>query len=321
MNDFKKLILRIGVWRKYLFLLLLRAPFDAVRTWMLAGMMKAAFLCLETGNKDRLLVTCFIYGLICALLFFYNGTVWSIYAAFSAKAEAMLQKLLLEKLLHMPLRRVESHFSGEWITRLNSDVQTAFRMMNGPLNIPHLVVALINIVLSVCLMLRSSVLLLVLTGVFLVPHLLLNDKLILQAMPELKEASQKAMSESTSTIKPLITEAETILLYDAGDLMLEKCEESSMRLMQIHRDMHMRNALSGAVSRLFGSFGYLALLLCGAWMIFRGVLTFSEVVYCSQIRGSILAGVFMMVTCSNNIKANLVCVKRINDILEEGEEL
>jgi len=317
MSDFLKLIKRMGIQRKYIFLLILRSPFDAFRTWMLAGMMKFTFLCLETDDTGRLLAVCIIYGLICALLFFYNGTIWGIYAAFSAPIEAWLQRMMLEKILDLPFKRVDSYFSGEWITKLNSDIQTAFMMMNGPLNIPHAVVAIINTMLSSFLIVRSSFLFFVVTWVSILPHLFINYKIVLRHMPKLKEESQKAMAESTSAIKPLITEAETILLYDASDLMMKKCDESSRKLMKINLNMHMLNALSSGVFQLFGIGGYLVMLLIGYNFIYNGVMSFSDVVYCFQVRGSILAGMFMLMTCLSNIKANSVCIKRINDIFEE----
>ncbi len=143
MSDFFRLIKRMGVWRKYIFLLILRSPFDAFRTWMMAGLIKNVFLCVEIRDTGRLAAVCLIYGLA------------------------------------------------------------------------------------------------------------------LRHMPGLKENVQKAMAESTSAIKPLITEADTILLYDVGGLMMKKCEESSRRLMKINQSMHMRNALSSAFLRLFGASGYL----------------------------------------------------------------
>ena len=36
-----------------------------------------------------------------------------------------------------------------------------------------------------------------------------------------------------------------------------------------------------------------------------------------QVRGSILSGMSMLITCLNNMKTNAVCIKRINEIFEE----
>lgn len=315
MNDFRKLIKRLGIQRKYIFLLLLRSPFDALRTWMLACLMKTTFQCIESGNANKLLVQCVFYGLICASLFFYNGAIWSIYAAFAAKTEAGLQKILFSKIMGLSLKKVHSQHSGEWITKLNSDVHAAFLLMNGPLNIPHAVVAILNMALSSLLLFRSSHLLFVTTWLFVLPHIIIHHKAVLKHMPRLKGESQKALGDSTSTIKPLITEADSILLYDAGDLMMRHCEKSSRKLMKINMSIHMRNAFSSVVLPLFGIGGYLAILVVGYDMIYNGAMSFSDIVYSFQLRGSILAAMMMITTCVSNIKANSACVKRLDEIL------
>lgn len=317
MGELSKWIRRMGLWRKYLFLLLLRSPFDAFRTWMLANLMKSIFKCLETYHSGALLKLCIIYGLLCVLLFVYNGIIWAKYAAFSAKVEIRLQKKMFEKILNLPFARLDRRFSGEWITRLNSDIQAAFTMMNGPMNIPHLVVAVINTMLSCLLMLKSSLLFWGITCIFAIPQLVINDRIVLKSIPKLKEASQNAMAESTSAIRPLITEADTILLYDARELMIMNCTEASRKLMKINIKLHMRNAINAVSMHLFGIGGYLMILLLGYRFIYDGTMTFSDTVYCFQVRGAILSGMFMLITCLNNIKANSVCIKRMNDTLEE----
>lgn len=189
MRDFIKLIKQMDIWRKYIFLLLLRSPFDAVRTWMLANLMKSVFHCLETGHAGSLPEICVVYGLICTMLFLYNGIIWSHYAAFSAKTEVRLQEKMFEKILGLPLKRVDRRFSGEWITKLNSDIQAAFTIMSGPMNLPHLAVAVINTMLSSFLMFKSSRLFLCVTWIFIVLQLFINHKIVFETIPKLKEES------------------------------------------------------------------------------------------------------------------------------------
>ena len=317
MSDFRKLVKRMGVWRKYIFLLLLRSPFDALMTLLSANLMKSVFRCLEMDYSCALLKLCVGYGLLCAMLFVYNGLVWSKYAAFSAKVEIWLEKKMFDKILSLPLNWIDRCFSGEWMTRLNSDIQAALTMMNGSLNIPHLVVAAINILLSCLLMRKSSLLFLGITWMFAIPQFVMNDRIVLKAIPKLKEESQNAMAENTSAIKPLLTDADTILLYDAKELMMTNCAKHSKRLMKINIKMHMRKAVSDVSMRLFGIGGYLMILFIGMRLISNEIMAFSDVVYCFQVRGSFLSSMFMLMTCFNNLKANSVCIKRVKDILEE----
>ena len=87
--------------------------------------------------------------------------------------------------------------------------------------------------------------------------------------------------------------------------------------MKINMKMHIRKAVGDAGMRLFGIGGYLVILLTGYRLIYDGTMAFSDIVYCFQVRGSILSGIFMLISCINNQKANSVCIKRINDTLEE----
>lgn len=317
MGECFMLLKRLGIRRKYVLLLLLRSPFDALRTWMQAWLLKSVFLCLETKAADRLSFICAGGALLCAMLFLYNGTIWSIYAAFTARTEARLQKEMRDKILSLPCKRVHGRHSGQWLTGLNGDIQAAITMMNGPMNLPHGVTALINTILSLLLMWKGSPALLGVTGLFLFPHLLVTCRLVWKRLPGLREESRRAMADATVSVRPLIADAEAILLYDAGGLMLEKCEQESRRLLMANMKMHMRSGLSDMICRLLGISGYLAVLMAGLSMTRRGMMAFSDVVYCFQVRGAVLTGIHMLITCVSNIRMNSVCVKKIKDVLEE----
>ncbi len=64
MGELRQLVRGMGVWRKYIFLLLLRSPFDAFRTLLSANLMKSIFGCLETDHSGALLKLCVLYGLL-----------------------------------------------------------------------------------------------------------------------------------------------------------------------------------------------------------------------------------------------------------------
>lgn len=320
MNALRRLLKKMGAWRKYIFLLLLRSPFDALMTWLCANLMRSVFGCLETDHADALLKQCIVYGLLCALLFFYNVMVWTKYAVFASKTEIRLVKKMFDKVLSLPLKRINSHYSGEWITRLNSDIQAALTMMNGPMNLPHLAVAIINILLSCLLLLRSSILFLGITWLFAIPQLVINYVIVLTSIPRLKEASQNALANNTSAIQPLLTNAETIVLYDATELMMKNYAKSSKNLIKINLKLHVRRAIGDMSMQLFGIGGYLMILFVGFRLIEHGSMAFSDVVYCFQVRGSVLSGMFMLLICLNNLKINSVCVKRVNNTLEEKEK-
>ncbi len=317
MNDMFALLKRIRTLRKYLFLLLLRAPFDTVRAWMLANLMRSTFRLIEEGNAAGLLTECVLYGLLCAGLFFYNGMVWSCYAAFAAKIEVVLQRMMFARFLCFSFEETEGRAGGEWITRLNSDIHAAFLMLNGPLNMPHLAVSVLNVAVSSLLLGNASVPVFLITWLFLLPYPVLNKKIVTQRLPDLKQKAQNALAKNTSAISPMITEADTIVIYDAGKLLMRECELSSRKLLRINMEMHVRKAVSAGLLQILGLGGYLVLLFTGTVMITDGEMTFAGLTYSFQLRGSVIGAVLMLVTCVNNIKTNAVCARRVNDTLNE----
>lgn len=316
MNELRKLIKRLGNGRPYLILLLLRAPFDAFRTWMYAGLLKSTFEAIEYGASSRLIVNCIIYSLICALLFFYNGSIWAIYAAFAARSEALIRRCIFQRVMELPLKKIDERSIGEWFTRLNSDVQMAYTLMNGAMNIPHAMNAVVNVMLSTILLFRSNIFVFFMVWLFVLPHLLISQFMIAKPMTALKTASLKALADNTSRLEPIITEAETILLYDAKELVLKQFEESSFNIRKANMRIHKRNTFGSAILPIFGMGGYLVILCIGNQLIHNGTYTFGELSYAFQFRGGILLGALSLCTCISNIKANIAGVKSVNETLK-----
>ena len=87
--------------------------------------------------------------------------------------------------------------------------------------------------------------------------------------------------------------------------------------MKSNINMHMRNAFSSAVFRVLGLGGYLVIMLLGFNSIYKGTMSFAELTFSSQVRGSTIAAVQMLIMSGNNIKANSICVKRVNNTFKE----
>lgn len=65
---------------------------------------------------------------------------------------------------------------------------------------------------------------------------------------------------------------------------------------------------------------FLADTMAGYDLILGGRMSFSEVLYCIQVRGGILAGMSMLIVSANNIRTNAVCIRRIeHEIFSDAE--
>lgn len=145
LREMKKILKITGNGWKFVFLLLLRSPVDISFTLIQATFLQRAFDAVGQNDAAGLTSACLIFGVASLCLFLYNGTVWSIYAPFAVRMERKLRVKLYDKISSFSYDRIESAPQGEWLTRLNADVEMPF---SRPIHLPHAVCATVNICVS-----------------------------------------------------------------------------------------------------------------------------------------------------------------------------
>ncbi len=312
--EMRRLLGFTGRGLQFLFLLLLRSPFEAAMTLVKATFLQNVFNAIAQNDHARLKQVCFLFGLATLCLFLYNGSVWSFYAPFVMRMESRLRGKLFMKISGFPLERIEAISQGEWITRLNTDVQMPF---SRPLHLPHAACAVVNLSLSAVLLwfIQPEVFGWVL--LFVVPHIVLSQYLIAKAMPALSQRSLEATGKNTSELTALITCADLAALYDAQAYLLKRFEKSSLDLRRANMNIRQRSALNAVLVPLFGMGGYLVILIAASTWIAKGKLSFGDLTGAFQYRSAILVGSMMFINSMISIKASMAGIRRINEIMSE----
>ena len=311
-------ILRItGRGRRFMLLLLLRSPFDFASTLNHATFLQRAFNSI--GQKDAMGLTaaCLTFGVASLLLFLYNGIVWSVYAPFCTRMEGRLRIALSEKIASLSYERISSLPQGDWLTRLNSDVEAPF---SRGFHFPHAACAVVNIAVSATILLNMNPAVFGLVLLFVVPHILISQLFIARAMLRLHESAQKATANNMDELSAQITCADIAALYDGNAYLLKRFEESSLRLMKAKMKIVRRTALSAAVLPLFGIGGYLTLLLVSSGWIAQGQLSFGDLTAAFQYRGGVLVGSNVLISCLISIQGSMAGMRRINATMSEQSE-
>jgi len=88
------------------------------------------------------------YGIGSLILFLHNGTIWTLYSTYVIKWVGAIRRKIFIHISSLSLHQIESRSTGEWITRLNSDVYAATALLNQQMHLPHAVCAAINICAS-----------------------------------------------------------------------------------------------------------------------------------------------------------------------------
>ena len=310
----KTLLKFTGRGVEFLFLLLLRCPFDAAMTIVNAAFLQNAFNAVSQNDSGKLNSVCLIFGLASVCLFLYNGTVWSIYAPFVTRMESRLRAKLFTKISTFSYERIEATQQGEWVTRLNMDVQMPF---TRPIHLPHAICAIVNISVSSVILWLINPEVFGWVLLFVIPHIVISQFLIARAMPELNKKSLDAAAKNSDELIAFIVCADTAVLYNAQEYLMKRFEKSSLNLRRANIRIRNRNTLSAAIMPLFGMGGYLTLLIVSSTWIANGILTFGDLTAAFQYRGGVLLGSMMIINSMISIGASMAGITRINETMSE----
>lgn len=305
---------RLGGAMTYCFLLVLRTPVDTVLCIINALFLRNVFQNIEARDETGLWQTCAVFGVANLCLFLYNGTLWGRFGVFSARLVGKLKGHLFESMLKMPMERMEEKTSGAWLTRLNSDVTMTLNLLTGALNLPHLVFATVRIGVTAVLLGSISPVLLLAELAVLVPHVFLRQQFVVRPMERLTKEAQERMEYATVYLEATVECADTIRLYEADALLLERYGESSLSVVKARLRSNVRKTLGELLQMLLSRGGYLLLFCLGCEMIIARKLDFGSLTEAFQYRGGMLMGTMMWLNSFAEVKKNSVGLKRMEEI-------
>ena len=318
LHEMKKLLKITGSGFHFIILLFFRAPVDLCFTTIQAVFLQNAFNVIGQNDVKNLTVVCLLFGIANLCLFVYNGTVWSIYAPFVVRMESRLRVKLFNKITEFSYERIEATPQGEWLTRLNTDVQMPF---SQPIHLPHAVNAILRLIVSAIFLWKMNPDMFGWVMLFLIPHFIISQFFVTRSMQDLNKKSLEATAKNTGEMNALITCADIALLYDGQEYLMKKFEKSSLELFQSKMKIWKRNSRNAAIAILpFGLSGYLILLIVSGGWIADGHLTFGDLTAAFQYRLGLLTGANMLMNCIISIKGSMAGIHRINETMYEKTE-
>lgn len=311
-----KILKELGLWKIFIGMLILRAPFDFLNAVLNANMLEEFLRLIERNEGENLMHTFWKFMLFSFLLFAYNATVWM---TISIKADMLLHRKLRMKLLDVMLSRTQQEMeelsAGDWITRINSDVDKTADYLTCPLNFMHAAIATVNFVLSSVILLKINVSLFVVAILVMVPFFILSGIVITRKIPYYRKKSQEAFAEYTNWMEPIIEAGDAICVFEGQELVMQKVEEASEEILKENVKAHRLTAWSSFFNVMSGNLGYLLLLILGNSMIGSKVKDFAELTKITQYRGGMMQSVMCVNTCLNQMRTNLSGAMRVDEIM------
>lgn len=314
-----RILKELGLWKTFVIVMILRSPFDFLNSMLNANMLESFIRLTDQRDGDNLSRTFWIFLMFTLLLFAYNASVW---ATVAVKTDMMLHRRLRMKLLESMLSRtqqeMEEYSEGDWITRINNDVDKVADYMTAPINFMHSMIAVVNLEFSSMILIMLNPTLFGVSIFLMIPFFILSGIVIVRNIPKFRKNAQESFARYTNWTAPIVEAGDAITVFDGQDIVLDKVREESERIMRENVKAHRRTALSSAVTATSGMTGYILLLLIGNSMIGTKIKDFAELMKITQYRGHMMMGVMCVNSGINNMKTNLTGAVRVDEILNDN---
>ena len=312
----RKIIKDLGMQKDFALMMVLRSPFDFLSAVLNANMLESFIRLVERGEGESLSWAFWRFFIFTMLLFGYNVSIW---ATISIKTDMMFHKRLRRKLMDSMLARTEQDMeklsAGDWITRLNSDVDKTADYITCPLNFMHAMIATVNLILSSVILIILNPKLFSVAVLVMIPFFILSSVVIIRKIPYYRKRAQESHAGYTNWMEPIVEAGDAITIFDGEEIVMRKVEEESQAIMRQNVKAHKLTAWSSLVNIISGNLGYILLLLMGNSMIGSGVKDFAELTKITQYRGQMMMGVMCVNSCMNNMKTNLSGAERVDEVL------
>lgn len=312
----RNIVKELGLQKDLALVMILRAPFDFLSAVLNANMLESFIRLVERKSEESLTVTFWGFFIFVMLLFGYNLTIW---ATISIKTDMMFHKRVRRKLMDSMLSLTEQEMEklsyGDWITRLNMDVDKTADYITCPLNFMHALIASVNLILSSVVLIFINFKLFTVAVLFMIPFFVLSSVVIIRKIPFYRRKSQELQAGYTNWMQPIVEAGDTIRIFDGEEIVMRKIEEESRAIFRQNVKAHKLTAWSSMITIFYGNLGYILLLLLGNSMIGIDVKDFAELTKITQYRGQMMMSVMCLSSCMNNMKTNLSGAERVDEII------
>ena len=311
-----RLLKDLGMHRIFIVFLILRVPFDFMSTVLYANMLGVFLRLIDRGNHGDLLPAFFLFLGLTALLFAYNMTVWcTISVRVNVRLQKLFRKRMLCRILGAGYEKIQQRSGGEWLNRLNSDIDHLHTYLMAPVNFMHLVIALVNVILSSIVLAFLNFPLLIVTMLVLLPFSFLSCIVVVRKIPFFKHRAQEALGRYTNWAEPVVRARDAICIFGGEEQVLKKVEETSLDMLHANMQVHRRVARATMINTFSGMTGYLLLLLCGDSMMGTKIADIAALMKITQYRAGIMKSTMLINNAVNSMRSHEAGAVRACEVL------
>ncbi|MBR4781585.1 MAG: ABC transporter ATP-binding protein [Lachnospiraceae bacterium] len=311
-----RILKETGMIKDFIFMMILRAPFDFLNAVLASNMLESFIRLVERKEEGELFPNFWIFLLFTVVLFGYNMFVWAVVSMkINIRFIKKLRMRVYKSLMSRTQQEMEKLSAGDWISRLNSDVDKTDLYLVGPLNFMHMVISVVNLSMSAIVLFILNRTMLLVTLAVMLPFFFLSSVVVIKKIPVFKKRSREHYAKFTNWMEPVVNSSEAIKIFEGEELILKKAEEESLLIMKNNMRAHKRTALASGINTFSGISGYLLLLFLGNSMMGSEIEDVARMFKITQYRGEMMKSVMMLNSCIGRMKTNLPGAERVEEVL------
>lgn len=262
------------------------------------GAMIHSLLYISVGfGLMMVIIPCFVFA--------FDSTV--------KKTTGLIRKDLFEHIQRLPLKYIENQHSGDLISRLTNDVQTAENAYGWQLAmiLMALIAGIGAIIMIFQLNWKLAIIAILLGGA----NVLINT-LFVKPLQRISDEAQKALSSATQKLTDMLAGSQVIRIFNLVHRMMEQYRKENIGIRVWSMKRVVLNSYLNSITNFVSFMSFVGMIMIGGIMVANKEITFGVLVAVSQFMNGI---VWMFSSVGNfitQLQGSLAGAERIFEMLD-----
>lgn len=262
----------------------------------------------------ELLTICIVANIIALIVFFVFGALYDIYAK---KGNAIVQKMMIKKLLKLPMNYFDKHHTGEIVSKLMNDADIASQIFTSRLR--RVTTPLMSVIVYIIPMIMMCPALAICMVIINIISLLINNRYI-PKMKEIAKETSVTKSQLAQKFMDIVYGRDYIRIYSGAGLLLERYREENNKNANVSKKYWKNIAKLNGWNTFFDMVFALGFLVIAVLFVERDWCSIGEVAAIYTLYGTFS---YNFLELGRYIPELINCIARaqiVFDYMEEREE-
>jgi ATP-binding cassette, subfamily B, bacterial len=288
---------------------LVSLAFNSMAAVALKGMTDA----IVTKSMPTLVHTLTVVGICLAAVMVGIPLFTYFFESSVRKTTARIRKALFEHIEKLPMKLIEEKHSGDLISRLTNDIQTAENAYSQ-----QILMVLMSFISGV----GSGIIIFTIDWRLAIIALLLGamntlaNTVFIKPLKKVSDKIQNQLSGLNQKLTDMLGGIQVIRMFNISKHMEDKFNENSNEVRKWSINRVIKNSLLNGLNSFLGLMGFTGMVVIGSIMVINGMITFGNLIAVTQMMNGILFMFNALGGFITQLQGSLAGAERVFEILD-----